>query len=44
MTTMEAGDRARSSQLALADLTGAEPEVLPSVVQAFWKGEGGEAW
>ncbi|KAI7841244.1 hypothetical protein COHA_005081 [Chlorella ohadii] len=34
---MEAGDRARSSQLALADLTGAEPEVLPSVVQAFWK-------
>ncbi|PRW51060.1 CASP-like [Chlorella sorokiniana] len=34
---MEGGDRARSSQLALADLVGAEPEVLPTVVQAYWK-------
>jgi len=40
-TTMEAGNRARSSQLALADLTGGEPEVLPTVVQAYWKGESG---
>lgn len=38
---MEAGDRSRSSHLALADLTDGlgEPEVLPTVVQAYWKGE-----